>query len=658
MEKTVKNYFILKAKWLPQDNINTFKPFVINLIRTERIETCTIEEFSENYYNKYGYRLEYFILRPILNGLKAESKAQFKNGKWLFNLENIPNVDLEGEAKDFDNKYQSLIKGFVNFCNAPKEINYSTADRIICEFIDDNNFDTEIYTGKGTFLDESDAYRYFLSGYIHFLKQNGDPLFDFLVSLCEGVLIKSYIFNEGLENSAFTNMVLFIDTPIIFRLLGYYGDYYAQEYSFLIKNLVEHNCKIFIFKRNYTEVLHVLTNAEKYVESTQYDMSKASDVCNYFRSQKMTAEDVAEEIELLDSHLLALGIKKYDEEINWEEQHYIENYSKIKSSIIDEYRANGNYYPYYSEDAISIDTDSTMHIYILRKNNDVVRLSDAQYFYISSNFGFVNAIRKYNNSIYKNTISPVVSDAFIGMIISGENSEKAQKITTNRILSFCYSAYKPSNVMLKRFVDLIEQEKDATKITENEYISLRNHPMVIDYLVKSTQNNIEELSNNTVYEVLEFIKAQHIFDAKNTFDRQMDKQAKDHFSEMEELRNQKDAEIKQLQSDNYKLKLQSAIKEYNKYKTKVKIIFGVVLSLIATILLGGTVLQIILLLQSIIPKITILSAILTGLGALITISFEIISYKNDFDKWFIRRLLEKRKQAISEQYQVSLYDIK
>ena len=73
MNKTVKNYYILKSKWLPQDTVSTFMPFVINLIRSEKIESCTIEELSEQFKHKYGYRLEMFILRPILNNMKQNA---------------------------------------------------------------------------------------------------------------------------------------------------------------------------------------------------------------------------------------------------------------------------------------------------------------------------------------------------------------------------------------------------------------------------------------------------------------------------------------------------------------------------------------------------------------------------------------------------------
>lgn len=658
MDKTVKNYYILKSKWLPQDTVSTFMPFVINLIRSEKIESCTIEELSKQFKHKYGYRLEMFILRPILNSMKQSGYVDIKRDQWIFHDDTMPKVDLDSEASTFDEKYNQLINGFVDFCNAPDEINHKTADKIITDFIDDNNFDAKVYTGRGTLYDESDAYRYFLSGYIQQLKEQNDLLFNFIISLCESALIKSYMFNEGLKSSAFIDKTLYIDTPIIFRLLGYYGDFYEQEYKFLIQSLIEKNCKIYIFKRNYDEVLKVLRTAEKYVESTQYDMARSSDVCNYFRSQNMRAEDVAEEIESLNSHLTELGIDLFTDGIDWDDKLFVESFDSIHDGIMQEYRTSSKNKGNLPETAINIDTDSTMHIYSLRKNNNIIKLSDAPCFYISSNFGFVNAIRKYNNEHYKETISPVISDAFIGMIISGENSQKAQQVATNKVLSFCYSAYKPSRNMLSKFVELVEQEKEASRITEDDYIAIRNHTMVNDFLVQSTQNNIEELSQNTVYEVLDLIKAHHIFDAQESFDRQTQEREARHKLEVATLAKEKDDEIDRLQKENYLLRLQQADKQFNAYKRNIKISFGIILSLIAVLLFAGTILQIVFVCIGELSKFAIISTVVTGIGSLVTLVFEIISYKNDFDKWFIKKLLEKRKQKICQINNVSFEDIK
>lgn len=441
-------------------------------------------------------------------------------------------------------------------------------------------------------------------------------------------------------------------------MLGYYGDFYEHEYKFLIQSLIEKNCKIYIFKRNYDEVLKVLRTAERYVESTQYDMARSSDVCNYFRSQNMRAEDVAEEIELLNSHLTELGIELFTDEIDWDDKLFVESYDCIHDGIMQEYRSSSKDKRYLPETAINIDTDSTMHIYSLRKNNSIIKLSDAPCFYISSNFGFVNAIRKYNNEHYKETISPVISDAFIGMIISGENSQKAQQVATNKVLSFCYSAYKPSRNMLSKFVELVEQEKEASRITEDDYIAIRNHTMVNDFLVQSTQNNIEELSQNTVYEVLDLIKAHHIFDAQESFDRQTQEREARHRSEIVSLKKEKDEEIEKLQNENYSLRVQQAQKQFNAYKIKVKIGFGIILSLIAALLLAGTISQIALVCLDKISKLAIISTIITGLGSLLTIVFTIISYKNDFDRWFVKKLFDKRKLKVCQMNSISVKDIK
>ena len=237
------------------------------------------------------------------------------------------------------------------------------------------------------------------------------------------------------------------------------------------------------------------------------------------------------------------------------------------------------------------------------------------------------------------------------MIISGENSQKAQQVATNKVLSFCYSAYKPSRNMLSKFVELVEQEKEASRITEDDYIAIRNHTMVNDFLVQSTQNNIEELSQNTVYEVLDLIKAHHIFDAQESFDRQTQEREARHRSEIDE-------EIEKLQNENYSLRVQQAQKQFNAYKIKVKIGFGIILSLIAALLLAGTISQIALVCLDKISKLAIISTIITGLGSLLTIVFTIISYKNDFDRWFVKKLFDKRKLKVCQMNSISVKDIK
>ncbi len=127
---------------------------------------------------------------------------------------------------------------------------------------------------------------------------------------------------------------------------------------------------------------------------------------------------------------------------------------------------------------------------------------------------------------------------------------------------------------------------------------------------------------------------------------------------MASLTKTKDDEIEKLQNENYALRVRQAQKQFNAYKIKVKSGFGIILSLITALLLAGTISQITLVCLDKISKFAIISTIITGLGSLITIVFAIISYKNDFDRWFIKKLLDERKLKICLMNNISVEDIK
>lgn len=129
MNNVLKNFYVLKSKWLPQNPVETFMPFVTNLIITEKISSVTIETISKKFELKYGFKLELFILRPVLNKLKSDEMANLTNGKWNFEIEKMPASDIELQTSTFSKNYDDLITGFVAFCDSPKEISFEIAEK-------------------------------------------------------------------------------------------------------------------------------------------------------------------------------------------------------------------------------------------------------------------------------------------------------------------------------------------------------------------------------------------------------------------------------------------------------------------------------------------------------------------------------------------------
>ena len=57
-------------------------------------------------------------------------------------------------------------------------------------------------------------------------------------------------------------------------------------------------------------------------------------------------------------------------------------------------------------------------------------------------------------------------------------------------------------------------------------------------------------------------------------------------------------------------------------------------------------------------QLAIISTVITGIGSLVTFVFEISSYKNDLNRWFIKKLLDNRKLKICQVNDVLIEDVK
>lgn len=77
--------------------------------------------------------------------------ANLTNGKWNFEIEKMPASDIELQTSTFSKNYDDLITGFVAFCDSPKEISFEIAEKVISDFIEENNIKPDMYTGASYF---------------------------------------------------------------------------------------------------------------------------------------------------------------------------------------------------------------------------------------------------------------------------------------------------------------------------------------------------------------------------------------------------------------------------------------------------------------------------------------------------------------------------
>lgn len=647
MNNLLKNLCILRSEWIPNSPVDTFKPFVIELIRSEEIVKTKIEKLSENYEHKYGYKLPLFILKPILNSLVDIGLAELPphRNEWTFDMSLAPNKNLDLKAAHFEEKYNNFVQGFVNFCSSYQKIPFKQAEQIILKFINANSNDPLFYQSGGLMQETDDVHLFFLSRYLRELQGSDKNLFKFFGDLCESVLIASFMFNEDLQQGTFANTKVYVDAPIIFGLLGYRGEYYQQEYKFLFDCLLKQGCELSVFYQNYSEVMRVLQEAEKWVDSISYDPSVASRVCEFFRSKGKSRPYVTQEIVLLEKNLKSLNIKIANE-IDWNtNQMFVESHQEIRDTIIAEYltstmttpiRKNPENLP---EDAIEVDVRSVLDIYFLRKNNRVRLLKDAAMFYISDNNAFVRAVRKYNNSKYKNTIPPVLNLTFLGMVVTSESPDLLSTVVNNRILSFAHSVFKPKHSVRKKFIEQLEKEKADGKISEPDYLAIKHNAYVNEFLFECVGNNLDGINQDTAPQILEMVHSQILGDHKRTHEKEK-RALLEQMQEMEKTHEEEKQEIKK--SHREELLDKSRIR-YKKTKFWCSIPFFCALPLVWTVM-GFLVIAPWFLLPDWDGWLKTMFSIVSACVLAISLPFKLLPAKKNLDNLRIKLLTAKRRK--------------
>ena len=82
-----------------------------------------------------------------------------------------------------------------------------------------------------------------------------------------------------------------------------------------------------------------------------------------------------------------------------------------------------------------------------------------------------------------------------------------------KLLADCYAFLKPDAVMLDKYIQSLDEARNADEINEEKFLFLRTHKVVLDSLMDITKGDYARFNSNTYLEVYEDIqeKAQKMY---------------------------------------------------------------------------------------------------------------------------------------------------
>lgn len=514
------------------------------LIVEKRISRVELQPFSTVFEDNYGYKIPFHPLKSLFAKMVDSS---FLEKRELYLTPNFPKLsEYVQKNNTVPVDLSIIVKQIWNSIYEKDTAQKYTFDEVECALLDylkKNQYEIiNCIVNQDDFLKVKDEkLQFYINSFIVDKITTSFEYKQLLLDLVIANINLSSIFFE-VDDSIKTNCTIYIDTPIIFRLMGVEGSYKQEEYEGFIKKLHDLGFKLFIFDNHYTEIEENIQESITYVsDRSNYKPELASPLSSHFYNNNFSKSEME-----LFQHEIDTMLQKY--EITTVGYNYEENENDIYNidesllyKYIDmEYCGSSKTKDAYNDPKIWTDIKAISTIYRLRQNRSSRNIEELQYIFLTSNSALSRANKEYKLKENKqfNKFQECLTDTFLGSYLWIQNNNDLDFIK-RKILSASYEYIQARPEVKKTFLEKVELKKDEFK--PEEYFWLRS-------LVAKESNIIAEKCCNLVDSLLdstpeELLKehdmeiARRITEEKNTEIKNISDLYKSEKEEKEQLKN-------------------------------------------------------------------------------------------------------------------------
>ena len=571
MAKITKLYAAYKAGYLGDNILDTYFSFTANMIAERHVSTVEDTEIAAMFMERYDIELPLPFLRQVLGvGVKNNSFIE-DHGKYSVDFSEISKYQFD--ETDFNKQWGKLIEEFEAFCNG-KGIDVSSID--INSFILGilNESDEKILSGEK--VDEPKGMPAEEYAWYSFVREQGEAetdLYSFIAALSASNITKQALFFNGEAEPDFSGLSIYLDSPIIFALLGIDDKSRTDAYRTLVAEMQKANCSVHVLDHNFQEVDGIIARASVWATDVKYDLRKANNATRFFHDSQMNETEISEFCANIETKLNEMGITVKKTSYDIYQDRFQEDETCLFNMIQSRYKENGYELTPDKEASIRVDVRSIIMIYRERQGQTATRIQNAKHIMLTSNNAIANVSKKYesNQSDQAGHIPACISADLFGAILWLNSPIRQLDYQKQKLLADCYAFLKPDKKLLDKYIQSLDEARNADEIDEKKYLFLRTHKVVLDSLMDITKGDYARFNSNTYLEVYEDIQAKSLKkyrDEASAHDQTKEKLRMLEESSIEERRKNND-EIQKLQDRvNY---LEDQTKEQKKKERERKI---------------------------------------------------------------------------------------
>lgn len=499
-------YAALKSGFIKNSNIlNAYFSIIAHIITSEKIEIIDAADISSKFNEYYGIQTTEPFIRQVLSiGFKSHAIEDI-NGQYKTNFDEMKKY-IPSEL-DFETNWNKLVLGFLKYARSNKyKISKEHIENFILDYIhDDSKFmlrETDIEIPE-----TPDTTEYIWCKYLEYLNENNAHLFEFVSLLNLTNIYKDAVFYSATKSEHYKNLNIYLDTPLVFAILGMDSDNRKNSYLKLIEDAQTEGCNFFILDNNYEEAKGIFIRASQIAFSSNYKLSKANKVAQFFHntmSNEIEAEEFIGNVEKMLSKL-NISIKKTGYDVN--DNLFQEDETTLFNMVSEKYKETGSMLTPERERSIQTDVRSIIMVYRERKGKVSTTVGESSDIFITINSAIANVSKLYesNRSINAGHIPAAISADLLGTLIWLHRPNEIINYKKKQILADCYSAFQPNKTLLENYLKSLDEARIRDEITEDDYLFLRNHPLVSSTLMNVINGDYSRFSDRTYNDVYDQI---------------------------------------------------------------------------------------------------------------------------------------------------------
>lgn len=139
-------------------------------------------------------------------------------------------------------------------------------------------------------------------------------MYSFVAALSASNITKQALFHAGETATDYSDLHVYLDSPIIFALLGMDDISRTESYKQLVADMLKARCSVHVLDHNFQEVDSIIARAAGWATNTLYDLRKANNAARFFHDSQMDETEISEFCDNIEAKLI---VKTQFSNISW-----------------------------------------------------------------------------------------------------------------------------------------------------------------------------------------------------------------------------------------------------------------------------------------------------------------------------------------------------